>query len=310
MKPIPKGVLTRDGLPPAGSRIRVATINVRWFQIEPTRDSMIAAPIESVLGAAEEHGLEGVRLRVMLGSSSPDWAKQIANGPVTYEHIHGGVQLVSIPDIWSPEWQTEAAELFAWIASRYDADPRLRLIFATGGMTLYGEPFQRAFAGSALNRANLPAAGYSDSSDAALQKSQLDWMRPFVRTPVGLAYNPWQYLGRDGEPRSSSSFMAEVMDYHLALFGERTVLQNNSIRSSFIGSVPPYYAEFLRRLGAPGSTQYQAAAAVRIGDARATIEWAIEYLCADGLELPDGYADVLTTAQLADYDVRLKANQG
>jgi hypothetical protein len=283
-------------------------MNVRWLDLEPRRDSMVAAPIESVLGAAEEHGLEGVRLRVMLGTSSPDWAKQIADGPVTYEHIHGGVQLLSIPDLWAPEWQTEAAELFAWIASRYDADPRLRLVFATGGMTLYGEPFQRAFEGSALNRENLPAAGYSKSRDAALQKAQLDWMRPFTLTPVGLSYNPWQYLGPDGGPRSSTSFMAEVMDYHIALFGERTVLQNNSIRSSFIGSVPSFYDEFLRRLGAPGSTQYQTAAVVRIGDARATMEWAIRYLRADGVELPNGYANLITAAQLARYDIRLKAN--
>lgn len=283
-------------------------MNVRWVDIEPTRDSMVAAPIESVLVAAEKGRLEGVRLRVMLGSSSPEWAKQIDDGPVTYQHIHGGVRLLTIPDLWSPTWQTEAAELFAWIASRYDADPRLRLVFATGGMTLYGEPFQRAFEGSALNRANLPAAGYSKSSDAALQKAQLDWMRPFVLTPVGLAYTPWQHLNSDGTAGSSIAFMADVMDYHVALFGERTVLQNNSIRSSFIGSVPPYYAEFLRRLAAPGSTQYQTAAAARIGDAPATMEWAIEHLRADGVELPNGYPNLITTAQLANYDIRLKAN--
>jgi hypothetical protein len=40
------------------------------------------------------------------------------------------------------------------------------------------------------------------------------------------------------------------------------------------------------------------------------MEWAIEHLRADGVELPDGYTNLITATQLARYDIRLKANWG
>jgi Bacterial Ig domain/Bacterial Ig-like domain (group 3) len=306
-KPIAPGVFTRGTMPSAGTAVAVATVNVNWSALEATRDVYTLGPIESQLDTAEARGLAGVRLRVMLGRYSPDWAKAIGDGPVTYTHVHGEVVTGTVPDLWDPNWQAEAGELFAEIAAEYDADPRLRLIFATGGMTWYGEPLLRAVAYEP-NRANFLAAGYTRAADEALQRAQLDWLKVFELTPVGLAYNPYQFIRADGTAGNELTFVASLMNYHLANFGARTVLQNNSIRSSYIGAVPPLYQLFLDRVSAPGTTSYQTAAAVRIGDADATMHWAIDYLKASGVELVDGYPNFHTDAELTEYDTALKAN--
>ena len=307
IKPIAPGIFTRGSMPSAGTPVRVATVNVNWSALETTRDIYTLGPIESQLDAAEARGLAGVRLRVMLGRYSPDWAKAIGDGPVTYTHVHGGAVTGTVPDLWDPSWQAEAAELFAEIAARYDTDPRLLLIFATGGMTWYGEPLLRAVSYEP-NRTNFLAAGYTRTADEALQRVQLDWLKAFKLTPVGLAYNRYEFIRADGTAGSDLTFVGSLMDHHIANFGARTVLQNNSIRSDYIGAVPPLYELFLDRSAAPGTTSYQTAAAVRIGDADATMHWAIDYLKASGVELVDGYPNFHTDAELTDYDTALGAN--
>ncbi len=307
IKPLAEGVFTRGNMPSAGTPVRVATVNVNWSVLEATRDVYTLGPIEGLLDTAQARGLEGVRLRVMLGRFSPEWAKAIGDGPVPYTHVHGGTETGTVPDLWDPNWQAEAAELFGQIAARYDADPRLRLIFATGGMTWFGEPLLRAISYEP-NRTNLLAAGYTRAADEALQRAQLDWLKAFKLTPVGLAYNPYQFIRADGTAGTDLAFVSTLMDYHIASFGSRTVLQNNSIRSSYIDAVPPLYRLFLDRTAAPGTTSYQTAANVRIGDADATMAWAIDYLSASGVELVDAYPTVHTDAELANFDTALKAN--
>lgn len=260
---------------------------------------MTLGPIEGVLDVAETRGLEGVRLRLMLGRFAPGWAKDIGSGPIPFQVTESGeTSTGTIGDLWDPDYQAEARELFLAVAARYDTDPRLRLVFASGGMTWYAEPFIRSLS-QAPNRSALLEAGYTKEADQALEKAQLEWMAPFTETPVGLAYNPWQFLSPDGTWGSSIPFMAEVMDYHAALFDVRTVLQNNSIRSSYITDVPPMYAAFLEH---PQIThQFQTAAASRVGDEEATIRWAHDYLGANGVE----YAGTLDDATYTELDALL-----
>jgi hypothetical protein len=305
-KPIARGVFTRESLPSAGTPVRVATVKVHWSALEASRDAYTLEPIESLLDTAQARGLDGVRLRFSFGASAPLWAKEIGDGPIPYIEPQNDID-TTIPDVWDPLYQAEVEELMAIVAARYDADPRVLLVFASGAQTYYSEPLIRGIA-EPSNRQNMLAAGYTKALDQAAQKWQLDIMQVFTQTPVGLGYFPWQYVNPDGTAGSSIAYMAEIMDHHLALFGERTVLQNNSIRSSYIGDPPPFYAEFLKRVPAPGTTQYQTAATVRIGDADATMNWAIDYLHASGVELVGGYLDVHTEAELTYYGTGLKAN--
>jgi hypothetical protein len=81
-------------------------------------------------------------------------------------------------------------------------------------------------------------------------------------------------------------------------------LGNNSISSPLDGG--PYTSMYakIRALGPP--YYFQTATAAKIGDWRATLDWAADH-GADMVELPAGY-DGWSLADLAGYDTRLEAN--
>jgi len=312
--PSPSPVLTKSiptGLSTSGfswpfytTEYDVATLNVYWDQIEPTQGQKTIEPVMSTLDAAQEAGVLSVRIRPFLGARAPTWAKALGDGPIDYIHpASGSAELV--PDIWSPEYQAAVESLVSFLAEHLDADPRVRLVFATGGMLQFGEPFIRGTA-APENRAAFLAAGYTKAADAAVQKWQLDAMGVFQFTPIGLAYNPWQFVNADGTAGSSVAYMAEVMDYHSALYAERAVLTNHSIRESFVFSTPSFYAEFRSRPDV--AHQFQTAARERIGDLRSTLDWGIDYLGASVIETYAGAWNELTPEEIQAYDERLAAN--
>jgi hypothetical protein len=214
-KPITRGVFTRDSMPSAGTPVHAATDKIYWHQLEATRDVVTLGPIENALDTAESRGLTGVRLRIMPGAFAPDWAKALGTGPIPYVEPQSDIP-ATVPCVWCAEYRAEVQELFNAIAARYDSDPRVLAVFATGGATYYGEPFIRGFS-EPTNRQAFLAAGYTQALDKAVQKWQLDIMQVFQQTPVGLAYNPWQFIRDDGGFGSSVPYAAEVMDHHLAL---------------------------------------------------------------------------------------------
>jgi hypothetical protein len=79
------------------------------------------------------------------------------------------------------------------------------------------------------------------------------------------------------------------------------VLQNNSIRSSYITDTPPFYEAFLARPDTPH--QFQCAGPTRVGDEAATIRWGIDELGASGIE----HSGTLTPAEYAAFDAEMTA---
>lgn len=309
-KSVVKGTFTRSEMPPAGSAVSYPTVQVFWSDCELTQGVRSRAPIETVLNTAVSRGYAGVRLRLMMGRYAPNWAKALGSGPVTYVEPQGGAT-ATIPDLWDTAFQTAAANFWAWVAAEFDDDPRLLAVFTTGAMTYYGEPCIRG-AQNATTRANLVAAGYTIADDLALQRRAIDWMSGFVKTPVGLSYNPMQEIDSPSAWHSSVSDMADLMDYHMAACGDRTILQNNSIRASYISSPPPMYAELISR-SATVNTQYQVAGAANIGSPidtafAETMDWACSYLGASGVELVNGYANYATDTQIRNWDACLRGN--
>jgi hypothetical protein len=279
-------------------------MQVRWADVEATQGVRSRAVIESILAQAVTKGFPGVRLRPMLGKDSPPWAKAIGGGPITYTEPQGG-STITIPDLWDASFQLAAKNFLAWMAAQFDTDDRLLLVFATGAMAFYAEPCIRGST-NAANRTNLIAAGYTIAADKALQNAQLDWMDHFVETPIGLAYTPLQEIDSVSAQHTSVADMADIMDYHISKFGARTVLQNNSIRSSYVADPPDMYAEMIARNAY--NLQFQCAGSTHIGSFPATMEWACDYLEASGVELVNGYPTKATDAQITDWDTRLQAN--
>jgi hypothetical protein len=299
VKPITEGIFTRTLMPfpEASSAVKVVSKPLYWSEVEPVRGQRSRAPLDSVLAECEARG-QTWRIRPMLGKDAPEWAKQLGAGPIPFSITeHGKRQTGTVSDVWDPGYQDAAAGFMAWLAAEVDADPLVALVFASAGMTWYAEPLIRTYP---ENEQALIAAGVTMEADAFVQKWQLDIMTPFTRTPVGLAYNPWQHRRPDGTIENDTRYMAEVMDHHIALFGERTVLQNNSIRDQDISYPRPMYRAFVERPHAVH--QFQCAAAGRVGDEEATIRWAHRHLNATGVE----HSGTLTEATYAELDAVLK----
>lgn len=309
-KAIPRGVFTRDGFAPVGGPVQIPTVKVYWNAIEQTQGSRSRAPIESVLATAVSKGFPGVRIRPAVGAYAPTWAKAFGDGPITYTEPQGG-SVVTVPDLWNASYQNAVANLFAWMASEFDDDDRFLAVFTSGASTYYQEPLLRGTQ-SAANRVAFLAAGYTQAADIALQHDSLSWMTAFQRTPVGLSYNPLQLINETtGAGQTSVAEMIDLMDDHRATFGtDRTILQNNSIRSC-AGWPSAAYQQMYDELVAQSTTyetQYQVAGSTHICDFDATMEYAIETLNATGVELVNGYQNLATTAEIEDWDTRLIAN--
>ena len=299
-KPIARGIFTRASLPTTNYPVRLGVQQIFWDDLEPTQGNYDGTTIDAALAKVTNRDLDGLRMRVFLGRYAPTYAMNLGNGPLPYIEPQGGASAY-IPDLWNSQYQARAEALFRWIAANYDSDSRLVAVFASGGMTYYAEPFIKGI-NNAENRTTFLAAGYTQAKDKALMKAQFDWMSDFTTTPIGCAYNPWQYINSNGGSSSSNSFMGECMDYHIAAYGQQAFLQNNSIRSSYIADVPTFYAEFLSRPEV--QHQFQCAAAVRVGDEAATIQWGIDYLSATGIE----HSGTLTPSEYAAFDAALTAN--
>jgi hypothetical protein len=298
IKPLATGLATSGFSSPYYTpQLKVATLNAYWDQIEPSRGTFTDW-LPTQLDAAP--GIP-VRIRPFFGSRAPAWMKDLGDGPIAYTEPQGGTQH-TVPDIWSPEYIEAVQGSLDHLAKMTDDDERVALVFATAGMLAFGEPFIRGMA-DAGNRSRFLDAGYTATGDKALELWQIDAMRGWTRTRIGLAYNPWQFIRADGTAGTDLGFTAQVMDYHIAVCGERTVLTNHSIRSSYIAGPPPLYGLFLERPEIPH--QFQTAAAERIGDLRATLDWGIDYLDASCIEVFPGAWNVLTASEIAEYDARL-----
>lgn len=277
------GLWHRDGKMPrwaAGTVLRV-----RWADLEPEPGVFAWDALDARISIAAAAGFS-VRLRPLLGVHAPPWVGEQV-GTVPYVEPQSD-RTYELPRLWSPDYQRLAARFYRALAEYYDIDPRVHTVFAAGAMTVYAEPMIR---GLPRNASALTDAGYTVAEDLALQEAQLYWMLPWQRTLVGLAYNPLQTP--DGPDVAAT---LALMRLHLALFGSRAVVQNNSLRSRWIveGFPPSYDALYQDGLlaAAAGGHQVgvQLAAASRVGDEEACIRW-----CADhGIRVVE-VSETLTT---------------
>jgi hypothetical protein len=291
--PLVKGLMTRswfDGRP--------WNVEVRWRDLQPVAGGPLVHPnaIDNALAKGAPF-----RVRLLSGQFAPQWAKELAGGPVPYvEPVSGAV--ATVPRWWTWFYMQAHKDVVAKLAAAYDG--KISLIFVSGGMSFYAEPLLRGFA-DPRNRDALMAAGFTAERDTEKAFATIDQHRVFKHTRIGMSLNPYQRLRTDGSWFHDPSFAEAVMSRLRANFGGRAVLQNNSIRTPAVaGPYTELYAD-LRAHAEPLS--FQTATLARVGDLSATLEWAIAQ-GAHAVELPYGYQERLTSTQLTDFDLRLKAN--
>lgn len=282
VKKVSTGIFTRSSLPTSVSGIGVATLPIFWSEVEKSPGSYDFLPLHGLLDKAAEMELRGVRLRPLLGVHAPLWAKSLGAGPIDYVDPQDDKAHL-IPDIWDSDYQDAATRFLEKLAHETDLDPLVTLVYASGAMTVDAEPMIRGLSLDE-NRKTLQSKGYTIQKDLEAQRWQLDAMQAWIKTPIALSYNPLQQINEVGHHVNNLVEMTKLMDYHIGQFGlDRTVLCNNSIRSSYISSPPEMYDSFKARPLVPH--QFQCEAKVKVGDEFTTIEWARTYLNASGIEV-------------------------
>jgi len=285
------GLLDRDGPPPQQLQgvIRSFALRMLWKDIQPTQDGPLTiGALDRALKDAADQGTR-VKLRVLAGVNSPEWAKELGGQPVQLtDRMAGGSG--TVPRFWTPAFGRAYATLQQRLAARYDSNQVLAEVAISRCTVFYAEPFLRQ-AYLAANRSALLRAGYTPRADRACHRAQINAHRVWTRTRSGLAVNPAQFVASSHRTVIDDAFTARMMRFCRHRLGERCVLQNLSIRSPISsldqGSRQRHYQRMYRALTRQGPPlAFQTATASRIGHCGRTLRWAIDRRAAY-VELPD-----------------------
>lgn len=314
-----QGVLDRKGFPKSGYEevVNGYVVDVDWKDLQPNSiNDAIASNnvIDQALSAIRQTNNSNpgrnmhLKIRLFTGDKSPNWAKQLAGGPVNYIEPQNNIT-TTIPKFWSNEFKNAYDQFIEKLAAKYDNEEEVRDVTISRCMTVFAETFIRGIT-DATNRQNLVDAGLTPDLDKQCHKEQVDAHAVLARTRSSLAFNPWQYINTSTvKGNTDLSFTNEMMTYCRNKLGQRCILENNSIRDEATTSEPlgntyaTMYAN-MKSLGPP--ILFQTATESRIGDWRKTLEWAVTQ-GANAVELNSSYG-TYPVEEVRTYDNQLESN--
>jgi hypothetical protein len=312
LKPVLRGLLDRNGLPPASylSALAGYVVNVHWSQLQPASGGSIATdnPIDKAIAQvralnATNHTHLGLKIRIFSGVWAPDWVKSLGGNPVAVVNPQSG-QTGTIGRFWTDAFGQAYDQLEILLAAKYDTVPEVRETTISRCTTFYDEPFIRDTTDPATVSALL-GAGYTVAADEICQQQEIQASTVWHHTHSDLSFNPYQVIIAVGSTRTDETFTASMMQYCREVLGTACVLENNSLRDP--PPVPAYASMYatMTQLGAP--IAFQTAAAARLGVLSQVVAYAVS-LGADSVELPGGYQSMGTPTSFASDTLLLAGN--
>lgn len=305
-KPLAKGLMSQGvqkKLFP--SLVNVWDPNIYWSKIEPKPGVFRFGMIRNFIQQARATG-NVLRLRVYAGRTAPDWTRRRFGSVFVYDPIDG--MSAAVPRWWVRGYRRAYAKLQAHLARAFDGNPTIRAVTISEPMTIYAEPFIRGLQDS-RTRQNLLSSTYTKKKDQHAWIGAVRAHRVWKKTRQILTINPWQYMNQNGSFGFNVRFTNRIMNLCRRNFGRRCILQNNSMRASWLpNNMPGGYHEMfrhMRKLGPPIS--FQTANTARLGKLTKVLDWYLTFH-AHGVELKSGAADQLTAAQAKSYDQKFQAN--
>lgn len=303
LKPVLGGLLDRHKLPPEQFQGAVAgyVVSVGWADLQPTAGGPLAAanPIDQAIASARARQLQ-LKLRVLAGTSAPDWAKRLGGDPVRVVDAYGHSGTVG--RFWTAAFGQAYLDLQQRLAARYDRVPEIAETQITRCTTFFAEPFLRQGRNPSTIR-NLVRAGYTAAADEDCQREQVDAHAVWSRTRSGLSFNPYQRV-EGGQVKHDEAFTEQMMRYCRSKLGAACVLENHSIRTTGQGRLYQQMYQAMRSLG--GAVGFQTASPNRIGSLLGTLDWAISQH-ASSVELPVSYRTSSSPGSLRPRNQRLQA---
>lgn len=313
LKPVQVGLLSNQERVPPGSLREVVdglVVDVDWAVLQPQRDGPLAAgnEIDLALAAVRElraagHPAMTLKLRVLAGTSAPEWAKRLGGAPVQIRDDRTGGDSGSKGDsgtvgrFWTPAFGTAYEQLQDRLAAAYDDEPEILATSITRCTTFYGEPFLRQAGAPSVARA-LYAAGFTPREDLRCLRESLRAHDAWGRTRSALSLNPYQAVQADGTFTIDVDLTLRLARECRLALGQACQLENHSLRWPV--QTGPYTALYdgMRALGGPLSLQ--SAAPARMSDWRRALDWGVQ-LGADSMELNRAYPryDLAELARIA-----------
>jgi hypothetical protein len=308
LKPVLRGLLDRDGVPPPTYLGSLAgyVVNVHWSQLQPASGAALAAdnPIDQAITQvralnAADHTHLGLKVRIFTGVWAPDWAKSLGGAPVTVVNPQGG-QTGTVGRFWTDAFGQAYDRLETLLAAEYDQVAEVREVTIARCTTFFDEPFIRDASDPSTVSA-LIDAGYSIGADDTCQRQEIDAATVWKHTHSDLSVNPYQAINQDGTVSTDLAFTDLMMSYCRQVLGPACVLENNSLR---VPPQPNYEAMYEQMLSLGQPIAFQTATEQRVGNLQQALQYAVT-LGANSVELPGGYQALATPATFAATNQQL-----
>jgi hypothetical protein len=323
------GLLARDPervTPEGAARLTGFVQPLRWADAQPTAGGQITDSALETLASAVElaraNGYPRLKLRLLAGCHSPDWALQLGGAPLAGWQEPEGATTWTVPRWWATEF-LEAYRAFVDRLADHLGDPEWCEVTVSGSCTVFTEPLIHQL-GVAANRSLALAAAYRvDEDEAAFRKAVSD--QHAILGPLGIsssvAYNPWQTIDTRGRLAIRPEKTIEFLTFQRALAGQAGIWENNSLIARRLPDgtteqtrtdYQPMYDHMTAGAAQGHPTQFQTATLAKIFDAGGTpydtASWAADS-GALSVELPAGWERHGPNAeQAADLNRRMAAN--
>ncbi|MBU2665496.1 hypothetical protein KOI35_18470 [Actinoplanes bogorensis] len=325
------GLLAREDhlvRPANQDRLRGLVLRLPWSVVQPEPEvgfsDAATAALDRAEAVAPDAGYPFLKLRLVAGSESPDWALRLGDGPLTGWLDPEDDSRHTVPQWWHDDFLAAYERMLDGLAGALRGRPRWVEATVSATCTLYAEPCVKQL-GVAANRDQAVAAGYTDDKDqAALKRAMAAHHR--ILTPLGVAssvaYNPWQTVA-DGAVQVSPATTIALMEHQRTTMGPYGVWANNSLSARWEGGEPvqtrsgyeAMYQHMAAAAGAGHPVQFQTATLAKIqaagGSAYATASWAARH-GAVSAELPRGWeqdtGDVIDQGRAGELNDRFAAN--
>jgi PKD repeat protein len=340
LRPLVPGLMGRDWYVDGSVTLDRWNPEVPWADLQASPGAAIGGAGKTFVdNLVSNYGTRKFRLRITTGRYAPAWVKTNVGSYIVVD-CQDGTQ-GSVPKWWTSSYVSYYQDFQNKMAALYDGV--IDLVWETGGMSIYDEPFQRQFYSTitksvtnkttgvvktgtqwaATNRVAAVAAGYVYGTDNtsgtdrwALKRFREIMTAAWTETRVGQAYNAVQYIDSSGNGVSDQAESRRQMELWWSAMGERHTIQNNSIRSTMItNSSRPWtstnqlYKDILAMHAKGCPISFQTAQSSLVVNLQKTVEWAID-MGGYAVELPRGFESLCSGAQRTSWNADLVTNAG